>query len=184
MTSQFEDSSENVVNWSGLLYRCANAELDHKVVKLDLNTPCDMRAPGGAGRLRASNARWTSSPYAAGDRSARAAADQLLREGPDRGQAAHSSKELRECYRQGAERFGWSKRNPQPRSMREGNELVGWGMATRHLGSDADEGERPRGADRQRQLEIVERDRRYRPRHLYDDDPDRRRDARACRSRT
>ena len=42
----------------------------------------------------------------------------------------YSSKELRECYRQGAEKFGWSNRNPQPRSMRDGNELVGWGMAT------------------------------------------------------
>ena len=42
----------------------------------------------------------------------------------------YSSKELRECYRHGAEKFGWSKRNPQPRSMRDGNELVGWGMAT------------------------------------------------------
>src|SRR5262249_34667699 len=29
-----------------------------------------------------------------------------------------------------AEKFGWSKRNAQPRSMREGSELVGWGMAT------------------------------------------------------
>ena len=43
---------------------------------------------------------------------------------------AYSSKELRECYRQAAERFDWSRRNPQPRSMRDGNELVGWGMAT------------------------------------------------------
>jgi xanthine dehydrogenase YagR molybdenum-binding subunit len=42
----------------------------------------------------------------------------------------YSSKQLRECYRQGAEKFGWSKRNPQPRSMRAGEELVGWGMAT------------------------------------------------------
>src|SRR5918996_5045009 len=42
----------------------------------------------------------------------------------------YSSKNLRECYRQGAEAFGWSKRNPQPRSMRDGNELLGWGMAT------------------------------------------------------
>ena len=40
------------------------------------------------------------------------------------------SKALRECYRQGAEAFGWSKRNPQPRSMRDGGDLVGWGMAT------------------------------------------------------
>ena len=41
-----------------------------------------------------------------------------------------SSKALRECYRQGAEAFGWSKRNPEPRSMRDGSDLVGWGMAT------------------------------------------------------
>jgi xanthine dehydrogenase YagR molybdenum-binding subunit len=42
----------------------------------------------------------------------------------------YSSKSLRECYRQAAEAFGWQRRNPQPRSMRDGNELVGWGMAT------------------------------------------------------
>jgi xanthine dehydrogenase YagR molybdenum-binding subunit len=43
---------------------------------------------------------------------------------------SYSSKNLRDCYRQGAEAFGWHQRNPQPRSMRDGNELVGWGMAT------------------------------------------------------
>jgi xanthine dehydrogenase YagR molybdenum-binding subunit len=42
----------------------------------------------------------------------------------------YTSKHLRECYRQGAEAFGWDKRNPEPRSMRDGSELVGWGMAT------------------------------------------------------
>ena len=42
----------------------------------------------------------------------------------------YSSKQLRECYRQGAEAFGWNKRNPEPRSMRDGKDLVGWGMAT------------------------------------------------------
>jgi xanthine dehydrogenase YagR molybdenum-binding subunit len=41
-----------------------------------------------------------------------------------------SSKALRECYRQGAEAFGWHNRNPEPRSMRDGGDLVGWGMAT------------------------------------------------------
>jgi xanthine dehydrogenase YagR molybdenum-binding subunit len=40
------------------------------------------------------------------------------------------SKALRECYQQGAEAFGWSKRNPEPRSMRDGSDLVGWGMST------------------------------------------------------
>jgi len=42
-----------------------------------------------------------------------------------------SSKALRECYRQGAERFGWSKRPLAPRQMRDENGfLVGWGMGT------------------------------------------------------
>src|SRR3954469_10116335 len=51
----------------------------------------------------------------------------------DRDQIAdrpYSSKSLRDCYRQGAEAFGWGKRTPEPRSMRDGKELVGWGMAT------------------------------------------------------
>ncbi|HWD97730.1 MAG TPA: xanthine dehydrogenase family protein molybdopterin-binding subunit, partial [Bryobacteraceae bacterium] len=41
-----------------------------------------------------------------------------------------SSKHLRECYQQGAERFGWAKRNAQPRATKRGHELIGWGMAT------------------------------------------------------
>jgi xanthine dehydrogenase YagR molybdenum-binding subunit len=42
----------------------------------------------------------------------------------------YTSKQLRECYRQGAEAFGWDKRKAEPRAMRDGSELVGWGMAT------------------------------------------------------
>jgi xanthine dehydrogenase YagR molybdenum-binding subunit len=37
---------------------------------------------------------------------------------------------LRDCYQQGADAFGWSRRSPEPRSMRDGNVLLGWGMAT------------------------------------------------------
>src|SRR5262249_29698524 len=41
-----------------------------------------------------------------------------------------SSKKLRDCYADAAKRFGWSRRNAQPRSMRDGEKLIGWGMAT------------------------------------------------------
>ncbi|MDQ3997826.1 MAG: molybdopterin-dependent oxidoreductase, partial [Gemmatimonadota bacterium] len=41
-----------------------------------------------------------------------------------------SSKALRECYRLGAEKFGWKNRKFEPRSMRDGRLLVGWGTAT------------------------------------------------------
>ena len=46
------------------------------------------------------------------------------------GDRPYSSKSLRECYHQGAEAFGWASRSAEPRSMRDGTELVGWGMAT------------------------------------------------------
>src|SRR5690606_30772930 len=42
----------------------------------------------------------------------------------------YTSKELKQCYLQGAEKFGWNNRKPEPRSMKRGNKLVGYGMAT------------------------------------------------------
>jgi xanthine dehydrogenase YagR molybdenum-binding subunit len=53
-----------------------------------------------------------------------------------------SSKHLRECYTQAAERFGWSKRTAQPGRRREGNKLIGYGMATANYGA----GRRPSSA--------------------------------------
>src|SRR6202035_2009344 len=41
-----------------------------------------------------------------------------------------SSRKLAEAYRRGAEKFGWSTRNPEPRSQRDGKWLVGQGVAT------------------------------------------------------
>jgi xanthine dehydrogenase YagR molybdenum-binding subunit len=129
MTSQFEDFQRNFVNWSSLLYRCANADLGQRLVKLDQNTPCDMRAPGGAEGAYAIECAMDELAFAAN-------IDPLelrLINYSDKDQIEdrrYSSKQLRECYRQGAEEFGWSNRNPQLRSMRDGNELIGWGMAT------------------------------------------------------
>src|SRR4029077_2763038 len=129
MTSQFEDFQRSFVSGSSQLYRCANSELAQRLVKLDVNTPCDMRGPCGTEGVYAIEFGMDELAHAAN-------VDPLelrLVNYSDRDQIAdkpYSSKELRGCYRQGAERFGWAKRNPQPRAMREGNELVGWGMAT------------------------------------------------------
>ncbi len=46
-TSQFEDYTEVVVNWGGMLYPPENVTLEYKIVPLDVYTPLDMRAPGG-----------------------------------------------------------------------------------------------------------------------------------------
>lgn len=42
----------------------------------------------------------------------------------------YSSRSLIACLDRGAELFGWRRRDPAPRSMRDGDWLVGWGMAT------------------------------------------------------
>lgn len=128
-TSQSEQYSEPVVSWSSLLYRCDNVHLSQKVVSLDLNTPCDMRAPGAAWGLYAIEC-------AMDELAVKLSMDPVelrLKNYTDKDtneDKPFSSKELGACYQQGAEKFGWAQRNPKPRSMREGNNLIGWGMAT------------------------------------------------------
>jgi xanthine dehydrogenase YagR molybdenum-binding subunit len=129
VTSQYEDYNRQETGWSGVLYASANASYAHKLVKLDLPTSCDMRCPSAATGVYALECAMDELAVAL-------KIDPLelrLRCYSDRNQNTDqpfSSKALRECYRQGAEAFGWSKRNPEPRSMRDGGDLVGWGMAT------------------------------------------------------
>lgn len=129
ITSQFEDFQRNIVGWSNQLYRSAASELNQKLVKLDQNTPCDMRAPGGAEGLYAIECAMDELAYAAGIDPLELRLINYSDVDQEENQP-YSSKELRACYRQGAEKFGWSKRSREPRSMRDGHELVGWGMAS------------------------------------------------------
>jgi xanthine dehydrogenase YagR molybdenum-binding subunit len=128
-TSQFEDYTEVVVNWANMLYPAENTLLEYKLVPLDVYSPLDMRAPGGSTGLHAIESTMDDLAY-------KLNIDPLelrLINYADRDVSVnrpYSSKELRECYIQGAARFGWEKRQPQPRSMRRGNKLVGYGMAT------------------------------------------------------
>ncbi len=129
VTSQYENFHRQETGWSGLLYTCANAKYTHKLARLDLPTSCDMRAPSAATGVYALECAMDELAVAL-------KLDPLelrLRCYSDRDQHSglpYSSKGLRDCYRQGAEAFGWNKRNPAPRSMRDGKDLVGWGMAT------------------------------------------------------
>lgn len=127
--SRFEGYVETVVNWSPLLYACDNVRTDHELVDLDIFTPIDMRAPGATtGQFAIESAMDELAHALAMDPVALRLANYTARaidEDKD-----FSSKELRACYEQGAERFGWSRRSHAPRSMRDGEHLVGWGMAT------------------------------------------------------
>jgi xanthine dehydrogenase YagR molybdenum-binding subunit len=129
VTSQYEDFHRQETGWSGLLYKSDHAKYEHRLARLDLATSCDQRAPSAASAVYALEAAMDELAVAL-------ELDPLelrLRCYSERDQhedRPYSSKALRECYRQGAEAFGWDKRNPAPRSMRDGSDLVGWGMAT------------------------------------------------------
>jgi len=128
-TSQFEDFARNDTGWAALLYKSANAKYAHRLARLDVQTPCDMRAPGAATGVYALECAMDELAVAL----KLDPVELRLRCYSDRDQnenVPYTSKQLRECYRQGAEAFGWDKRNAEPRSMRDGSELVGWGMAT------------------------------------------------------
>ena len=129
VTSQYEEFYRQETGWSGLLYKSASAKYTHKLARLDLATPCDMRAPSAATGLYALECAMDELAVAL----KLDPVELRLRCYSERDQHTerpYSSKSLRDCYRQGAEAFGWGKRDPEPRSMRDGNELVGWGMAT------------------------------------------------------
>jgi xanthine dehydrogenase YagR molybdenum-binding subunit len=101
----------------------------HRLVRLDLPTSSDMRAPGAATGVYALESAMDELAVALN-------IDPLelrLRCYSDKDQnddLPYTSKQLRECYLRGAEVFGWNDRDPQPRAMRDGHDLVGWGMAT------------------------------------------------------
>lgn len=128
-TSRHEDYVEVVANWSGQLYASENVRLEYRLVDLDHYTPMDMRAPGAAHGVHALEVAMDELSYAAGiDPLALRLANYAERDG-NKG-LPFSTKSLRQCYDEGARRFGWNERPLQPRSMRDGHELIGWGMAT------------------------------------------------------
>jgi xanthine dehydrogenase YagR molybdenum-binding subunit len=129
MTSQFEPFARKDTIWAGALYKCANTTFAHKLARLDVSTPGDMRAPGAASGVCALECAMDELAVAL----KLDPVELRYRNYSDRDQNAdipYTSKALRECYRRGATAFGWERRNPQPRSMREDGDLVGWGMAT------------------------------------------------------
>jgi xanthine dehydrogenase YagR molybdenum-binding subunit len=128
-TSTFDEFVESASLPSRMLYSSANNSTSHKLVKSDIGTPSYMRAPGEAPGTYALEAAMDELAYALKMDPIELRLKNYADTDPEK-DLPWSSKSLRECYRMGAERFGWSKRSPEPRSMRDGNSLIGWGMAT------------------------------------------------------
>ncbi|WP_066781218.1 xanthine dehydrogenase family protein molybdopterin-binding subunit [Sphingomonas sp. CCH5-D11] len=128
-TSRFENNMEDIVVWGMMNYDCPNASGEYTIAPRDTYTSADMRAPGAATGMALFEIAMDEMAYAAG-------VDPLdfrllnYSEVDAMNGTPYTSKALREAYQEGAARFGWEKRSPAPRSMKEGRELIGWGVAT------------------------------------------------------
>lgn len=128
-TSSFEDFSENPNGFGRTLYECPNYDTPYKLAKVDLPTPTWMRAPGMVSGAFALESAIDELAFALKIDPLEMRLINYAEKDPETGKP-FSSKALRNAYKQGASKFGWEKRKLEPRSMRDGKWLVGWGVAT------------------------------------------------------
>jgi xanthine dehydrogenase YagR molybdenum-binding subunit len=115
-------------------YACPNVSTRATQIRQSIPIPGFMRAPGEAEGSFALESAIDELSYAVGIDPIELRVKNHAHVHPGTG-LPWSSNALLDCYRQGAERFGWSARSPEPRSMRNGRQLVGYGMARGALGA-------------------------------------------------
>ncbi|KOV77230.1 MULTISPECIES: xanthine dehydrogenase family protein molybdopterin-binding subunit [unclassified Streptomyces] len=123
-----DDDYEPVSFGSAVAYACPNVLTRDRQARLNIPCPGSMRAPAeGQGNFALESAI-DEVAHALGMDPLRFRLRNYAEENPVLG-LPWSSKALRECFLEGAERFGWSRRTPEPGSMRDGRWLVGYGLA-------------------------------------------------------
>lgn len=129
-SSTFDDFFEPASNISHTLYASPAIATSHEAVRVDTGTPIFMRAPGEATGSIALESAIDEMAQACGMDPLAFRLKNYAEVEPISGKP-FSSKALRDCYAQGAARFGWQRRPLLPRQMRDGDGLlVGWGVGT------------------------------------------------------
>jgi CO/xanthine dehydrogenase Mo-binding subunit len=119
---------EPVTQVTGNAYACPNVATHDRRAQLHIPSPYWMRAPGRVQGHFALESALDELSYTLGIDPIELRLRNYAEVDPASG-LPWSSKALRECYVVGAERFGWARRTPEVGSMRDGNRLVGYGMA-------------------------------------------------------
>ncbi|MFF7710037.1 molybdopterin cofactor-binding domain-containing protein [Pseudomonas sp. NPDC007930] len=127
--ARLDTYKENCGEATGFLYRTDNLRAAWSFARRDIAPPTSMRGPGAVPGLYALEAGMNELALALN-------IDPLqlrLMNQPEHDQSLNlpfSSRHLTECLQVGAERFGWSRRDPRPGAMKNAaGEVLGWGMA-------------------------------------------------------
>ena len=134
ITSIYEEFNEGSVNISRLLYACPNVTTRYKVFPFNVSTPTWMRGPGEATGAFALESALDELAYKLNMDPIELRLKNYADKDPQNGKP-YSTKFLKEAYKLGADKIGWSQRNPAVGSMKEGDWLVGYGMATGVFGA-------------------------------------------------
>jgi xanthine dehydrogenase YagR molybdenum-binding subunit len=129
VTSPFDDWAEPAFGVASQLYACANFEGVQRLVRGNTMTPTFTRGPGEALGVFTLECAMDELASELGIDPVELRMRNLTDVDPNTGHP-WSSYGLHECFERGARRFGWAGRNPRPRSERDGNWLIGTGMAS------------------------------------------------------
>ncbi|MET8868466.1 xanthine dehydrogenase family protein molybdopterin-binding subunit [Nonomuraea sp. NPDC004580] len=128
-TSTIAEFAEQTATPARVMYATPALRTRHRLVRLDVGTPSWMRAPGECPGMYALESAMDELAYAAGIDPV----ELRLRNEPETEPYSglpFSSRDLAGCLREGARRFGWEQRDPAPGVRREGEWLIGTGVAS------------------------------------------------------
>jgi xanthine dehydrogenase YagR molybdenum-binding subunit len=127
--------AEPVAMASRMMYAAPAISTTHRLVSVNQGLPTYMRAPGESSGMYALESAMDELAVALKIDPLELRLRNYAEKDPTENKP-FASKGLRDCYEKGAAAFGWSKRNAEPGAMRDGNTLIGWGMATAVYGTN------------------------------------------------
>ncbi|WP_295991844.1 xanthine dehydrogenase family protein molybdopterin-binding subunit [Rugamonas sp.] len=128
-TAFLDDFTEPCTALTRMLYASDSLHTTQLLATLHLGVPTFMRAPGESSGSFALESAMDELAYELHMDPVALRLKNYAERDPEK-DLPWSEKSLRDCYKMGAERFGWARRTAAPRSMTAGGQLVGWGMAT------------------------------------------------------
>lgn len=128
-TSRIKEFVEQAAVPARVMYASPHSRTEHRVAALDVPSPSWMRAPGEASGMYALESAMDELASALGIDPVELRLRNEPSAEPDSGRP-FSSRNLTACLTEGARRFGWSGRDPQPATREEGPWLLGTGVAS------------------------------------------------------
>lgn len=133
-TSTYEEFTESTLAQTRMMYAAPNLTTRYRLAALDIGSPIWMRGPGEATGAFALESAMDEMAYLLNLDPLEFRLRNYTDQDPEKNRP-WSTKFLKECYKLGADRIGWSKRQLKPGSLRDGEWLIGYGMGVGTFGA-------------------------------------------------